>query len=87
MLRTQQPSIPEIFFQRKNDQFCWSEERGQWLENVDRIHLVLASDKPVLLKSFTLYITYFCCYLSVHLWGVGVVADFSKALRLRGQIN
>ena len=26
------------------------EESGQWLENIDRIHLVLASDKLVLQK-------------------------------------
>ena len=30
----------------------WLEESGQWLENVDWIHLVLASGKPVLQKSF-----------------------------------
>ena len=28
----------------------WLEERGQWLESVDRTHLVLASGKPVLQK-------------------------------------
>ena len=28
----------------------WSEESGHWLEHVDRIHLVLASGKPVLQK-------------------------------------
>ena len=28
----------------------WLEESGQWLENVDRTHLVLASGKPVLQK-------------------------------------
>ena len=28
------------------------EESGLWLENVDRTHLVLASTKPVLQKSF-----------------------------------
>ena len=28
----------------------WLEESGQWLENVDQIHLVLASGKPVLQK-------------------------------------
>ena len=26
----------------------WLEESGQWLENVDRSHLVFASGKPVL---------------------------------------
>ena len=31
----------------------WSEESGQWLENIDRTHLVLASGKPVLQKATT----------------------------------
>ena len=31
------------------NQWRWLEESGQWLENVDRTHLVLASGKPVLL--------------------------------------
>ena len=30
----------------------WLEQSGQWLENVDHAHLVQASGKPVLLKSF-----------------------------------
>ena len=32
----------------------WLEESGQWLENVDRNHQVLASGKPVLQKITTL---------------------------------
>ena len=28
----------------------WLEESGLWLENVDQIHLVLASGKPALQK-------------------------------------
>ena len=36
--------FPEVNQQR------WLEESRQWLENVDRTHLVLASDKPVLQK-------------------------------------
>ena len=30
---------------------AWLEESGQWLENVDRTRLVLASGNPVLQKS------------------------------------
>ena len=30
----------------------WLEESGQWIENVDRTHLVLASGNPVLQKKF-----------------------------------
>ena len=33
------------------DQQHWLEESGQWLENVDLTHLVLASGKPVLQKN------------------------------------
>ena len=29
---------------------CWLEERQQWLENVNRIHQVLDSGKPILQK-------------------------------------
>ena len=36
-------------------QRCWLEESGQWLDNVDRTHLVLASGKPVLQKKFASY--------------------------------
>ena len=32
------------------NQWCWLEESGQWLQNVDRTHLLLASGKPVLKK-------------------------------------
>ena len=31
-------------------QWRWAEESGQWLENVDRTHLVQASGKQVLQK-------------------------------------
>ena len=52
-------SIPRVLeiFPRKNyhccwaNQHCWPEENEQWQENVDRIHLVLGSGKPVLQKS------------------------------------
>ena len=50
-------SAPEFFSEEKiinvaqvNQQRS-SEESGQWLENVDRTHLVLASGKPVLQKN------------------------------------
>ena len=33
------------------NQWRWFKEKGQWLENVDRTHLVLASGKPELKKS------------------------------------
>ena len=29
----------------------WLEETGQWLENVDQIHPVLANGKPILQKN------------------------------------
>ena len=43
------PSIPEIFLEEKLSMLLrrWFEESGQWLENDDRTHLVLASGKPV----------------------------------------
>ena len=50
------PIIPKIFQIDKLidvaefNQRLWLEESGQWLENVVRTHLVLASDKPVLQK-------------------------------------
>ena len=50
------PSIPKKNFRGKIidvgevNQLRWLEESGQWLENVDRTHLVQASGKPVLLK-------------------------------------
>ena len=33
------------------NQQSWSEESGQWLENVDQTHLELVSGKPVLQKT------------------------------------
>ena len=33
------------------NQWHWLEESGQWLENVDRTHLVLAGGKSVLQKT------------------------------------
>ena len=30
------------------NQWRWLEESGQWLENVDRTHLILASGQPEL---------------------------------------
>ena len=50
------PRVPEKNFRGKIidvaevNQQHWIEERGQWLENVDRTHLVLSSGKPVLQK-------------------------------------
>ena len=35
------------------NQWHWLEESGQWFENVDPTHLVLASGKPVLQKNDT----------------------------------
>ena len=64
MLLTQQPRVrlpvfPEFFREKIKDvaevnKRCWLEESGQRLENVDLTHLVLASDKTVLQKSFRL---------------------------------
>ena len=40
------PSIPKIFSEKniaqvgEVNQWCWLEESGQWLENVDRTHQV-----------------------------------------------
>ena len=54
--KTSTPSIPEIFISGKTidvsevNQRHWFEESGQWLENVDRTHLILAIAKPVLQK-------------------------------------
>ena len=56
------PSCPWFYSQhsQKNvidvaefNQWRWLEVCGQWLENVDQSHLVLASGKPVLQKSIT----------------------------------
>ena len=47
------PRVPEKNFRGKIidvaevNQQHWIEESGQWLENVDRTHLVLSSGKPV----------------------------------------
>ena len=51
------PSIPKKIRRKiiniaEVNQHHWLEESGQWLENVDRTHLVLASGKPVLQKKF-----------------------------------
>ena len=52
------PNIPEIFSVEKIvdvaevNQWCCLEESEQWLENVDRAHLVLASGKLVLQKDW-----------------------------------
>ena len=40
----------EIFLDAEVSLLCWLEESGQWRENVDRTHFVLASVKPVLQK-------------------------------------
>ena len=40
------PSAPEIV--GRDYQWRWLEENGQWLENVDRTHLGLASGRPAL---------------------------------------
>ena len=60
LLLTQQPQIRLPVFQKmfrgniidvaEVNQRRWLEESGQWLENVDRTHLVLASGKLVLKK-------------------------------------
>ena len=44
------PAFPKIFRGKIIDvaeAFCCLEESGQWLENVDKTHLVLASGKTV----------------------------------------
>ena len=54
LLLTQQPQVRFSAFQKIDFDvaeiycWCWLEEKGQWLENVDQIHLVLASGKQVL---------------------------------------
>ena len=51
------PSVPEIVSERKTidvaevNQPRWLEKNGQWLENVDQNHLVLASGKPIKQKT------------------------------------
>ena len=52
------PSIPGVFSVEiivdvaEVNQWCWLEESEQWLENVDRAHLVLVSGKLVLQKDW-----------------------------------
>ena len=53
------PSIPEIFSEEffyvaEVNQWCWLEESGQSLENVDQNHLVVATGKSVLQKGVSL---------------------------------
>ena len=51
------PSVPQknseetIIDVAEVNQQRWLEESGQWLENLDQTHLVLACGKPVLQKS------------------------------------
>ena len=45
-------SDEKIIYVAEVNQRCWLEESGQWLENVDQTHLVLASGKPVLQQNF-----------------------------------
>ena len=50
------PSIPkefskDFFYVAEVNQLYWLEESVQWLENVVRTHLVLASGEPVLQKT------------------------------------
>ena len=61
MLLTQQPGFDSQAIQENSEekiinvaevkQRRWLEESGQWLENVDQTHLVLASGKPIQQKS------------------------------------
>ena len=55
-IRDTRPSSPwfdsqEIVYVAEINQWRCSEESGQWLENVDQTHLVLASGKLVLQKT------------------------------------
>ena len=56
------PSVPKKNFRVKImnvaevNQWRCSEESGQWLNNVDRTHIVVASGKPVVQKCFMYYI-------------------------------
>ena len=58
MLLTQEPQVQfgfsEEFFLDVTEvyQRRWLEQSGQWLENVDRTHLVLGSGKPELQNKF-----------------------------------
>ena len=54
--RVRFPAFPKRFQRKIIDvakvyQRRWLEESGQWLENVDPTHLVLASGKPELQKN------------------------------------
>ena len=48
--RSQKNFRGKIIDVAEDNQRPWLEESGQWLENVDRTHLDLASGKPVLQK-------------------------------------
>ena len=51
------PSVPQKISEEKivdvaeDSQQRWLEESGQWLENVDQIHPVLANGKQILQKN------------------------------------
>ena len=52
LLLTQQPPVrfpgfPKFIDVAEVNQWRWLQESGQWLENVDRTHLVLASTTKV----------------------------------------
>ena len=53
----------------------WLEESGQWLENVDRTHLVLVGGNPVLQKGS-------CCHPSIA--DVNNLSSYSANSPLRG---
>ena len=48
---SQKISEEQIIDVAEFNQRRWLEETGQWLENVDQIHPVLANGKPILQKS------------------------------------
>ena len=68
------PSIPTNFSMERVsilvgevNQQRWLEESGQWLENVDRTHPVLASGKPVIQKNYVfLLFTFLMSVSSCH---------------------
>ena len=73
------PSSPGFDFQRSQKVFRrkniaiadvnkqrWLEESGQWLENVDRTHLVLSSGKQVQQKLRYFRTRPFCCGVKLH---------------------
>ena len=47
---SQKISEEQIIDVAEFNQWRWLEETGQWLENVDQIHPVLANGKPILQK-------------------------------------